>query len=126
MASPLWFTFRYDTASRWLLKPFGAGPERSGIAVDDDVACVMGRLFGGRAPRSSVVSATALSDSVVSRGVHGWRGDWLVNGAGRGLVELRFEPPMKATVTMVPVSVTRLRVSVDDPEGLVAAFAASA
>jgi hypothetical protein len=126
VATPLWFTLRYDTASRFLLTLFGAGPARSGIAVEDDVACVMGRLFRGRAPRPSVVGASIVSDRVLSRGVHGWRGDWLVNGAGRGLVELRFEPPMRATVTMVPVKVRRLRVSVDDPEGLVAVFASSA
>jgi hypothetical protein len=46
-----------------------------------------------------------------------------VNGAGDALVELRFEPPMRAHVLGVPVHVRRLRVAVDDPAGLVAAIA---
>ena len=63
-----------------------------------------------------------MTDSVLSRGVHGWRGDWLVNGAGDGLVELRFDPPMRARVLGFPVHVRRLRVAVDDPDGLVQAI----
>ena len=87
-----------------LLKLIGSGPEHSGIAVNDaDLAIKMGRSFDGRAPRTSVTSARALTDTVISRGVHGWRGDWLVNGAGDGLVELLFEPPMPGHVLMFPV-----------------------
>jgi hypothetical protein len=82
----------------------------------------MGWSFGGRAPRASVTSVRALDDRVIGRGVHGWRSDWLVNGAGDGLVEILFDPPMRAHVIGVPVRVRRLRLSVDDPEGVVAAF----
>jgi hypothetical protein len=113
-----WFSLRYGAASRWLLTAFASGPGRSGIAVSDvDVAVEMGVSFGGRAPLRTVTSARPLEETVVSRGVHGWRGDWLVNGAGDGLVEVRFEPPMKAHVIGVPVRVRRLRVSVEDPAG---------
>ena len=122
MGAPQWFTLRYGAFSRSALKLLGSGPQRSGIAVSDaDLAIKMGRSFDGRAPRSSVTSARAVTDTVISRGVHGWRGDWLVNGSGAGLVELRFEPPMPGHVLLFPVQVRRLRISVDDPEGLVAA-----
>ncbi len=110
-----------------MLGLLASGPERSGIAVDDtSIAFAMGRSFGGRAPRGSVTSATPFSGRVLNRGVHGWRGDWLVNGAGDGLVELRFEPAMKAHVLGVPVHVRRLRIAVDDPAGLVDAIGAGA
>ena len=82
----------------------------------------MGWSFDGRAPLQSVTSARPLEDTVISRGVHGWRGDWLVNGAGDRLVEVRFEPPMKGHVIGFPVRVRRLRVSVDDPAGLALAL----
>jgi hypothetical protein len=122
VGAPQWFTLRYGAFSRSMLKLIGSGPAHSGIAVSDaDLAIKMGRSFDGRAPRTSVTSARALTDTVISRGVHGWRGDWLVNGDGSGLVELLFEPPMPGHVLMFPVRVRRLRVSVDDPEGLVAA-----
>ena len=122
MATPQWFTLRYGAYSRMMLKLVGSGPEHSGIAVSDaDVAIKMGKSFDGRAPRTSVSSARALPDTVTTRGVHGWRGDWLVNGDGSGLVEFLFEPPMRGHVLLFPVSVRRLRVSVDDPDGLVGA-----
>jgi hypothetical protein len=106
-----------------LLRVLGSGPGRSGIAVrDGDIAIEMGWSFSGRAPRRSVTSARLLQDTVVSRGVHGWRGDWLVNGAGDGLVEVLFDPPMRSHVAGVPVRVRRLRVSVDDPDGLARAL----
>lgn len=125
MASPRWFTLRYGAFSKVLLKLVASGPERSGIAVDGaDVTIVMGRSFTGRAPRASVTSARPLTGTVLSRGVHGWRGDWLVNGAGDGLVELRFDPPMEARVLGFPVHARRLRVAVDDPAGFVEAIGA--
>ena len=50
----------------------------------------------------------------------------VVNGAGDGLVELRFDPPMRAHVLGLPVTVRRLRIAVDDPTGLVEAIGARA
>ena len=119
-----WFSLRYGGISRWLLTLLAVGPGRSGAAVgDSDVAVTMGWGFGGRAPLRSISSATPIEETMaVTRGVHGWRGDWLVNGAGDGLVEVRFEPPMRAHVVGVPVRVRRLRVSVDDPEGFALAL----
>lgn len=123
MGAPRWFTLRYGTFSRFLLKVVASGPEHSGIAVDPaELAIKMGRSFDGRAPRASVTSARALPETVLSRGVHGWRGDWLVNGAGDGLVEVLFEPPMPGHVLFVKVRVRRLRIAVDDPDGLVGAL----
>jgi hypothetical protein len=123
-AAPRWFTLRYGAFSKHLLKLLASGPERSGIALNEkDIAIEMGRSFAGRAPRGSIDSARTLTDTVLSRGVHGWSGDWLVNGAGDGLVELRFEPPMRGHVLGFPVHVRRLRIAVDDPDGLVEALA---
>jgi hypothetical protein len=127
VAEPRWFTLRFGTYSRFLLKLVASGPERSGIAVDDrELAITMGRTFDGRAPRASVTSARTLSETVITRGAHGWRGDWLVNGAGDGLVEVLFEPPLPGHVLMVPVHVRRLRIAVDDPAGLVEALVGDA
>lgn len=122
MAPPRWFSLRYDALSRIVLTLLASGPRHSGIAVDDDVAVEMGASFGGRAPRATVLSARPLERRTLSRGVRGWRGDWLVNGAGEGLVEILFSPPMKARALGFPVRVRRLRLAVDDPGGLVAAL----
>ena len=118
-----WFTFRFGTFSGPLLRLLGMGRAHSGIAVGPaDVAIEMGWSFSGRAPLASITSARALDDTVISRGVHGWRSDWLVNGAGDGLVEVLFDPMMRARVVGVPVRVRRLRLSVDDPAAVVASL----
>jgi hypothetical protein len=126
VAAPRWFTLRYGRYSRPFLKLLALGPDGSGLAVGDaDVAVQMGSWgFSGRAPTGSVTRASVLSETVsLTRGVHGWRGDWLVNGAGDGLAEILFDPPMRAHVVGLPVRVRRLRIAVDDPQGLVAALA---
>jgi hypothetical protein len=117
------FSLRYGRFSRPLLTAFASGPGRSQVVVDDTTVDVsMGPSFRGRAPLRAVISARPCAETVVSRGVHGWRGDWLVNGAGDGLVEVGFEPPMPARVLGFPVRVHRLRVSVNDPDGLIEAL----
>ena len=128
MAEPArWFTLRFGTYSGVLLRLLRSGPAQSGIALDHrELAITMGWSFDGRAPRAAVTSARALTETVISRGVHGWRGDWLVNGAGDGLVEILFEPPLSGHVLMVPVRVRRLRVAVDDQAGLVDALTSGA
>jgi len=119
-----WFALRYGALAKHLLNLVASGPARSGVAVrDTDLTIVMGRSFTGHSSRAAVVSARTLTDTVVARGVHGWRGDWIVSGAGDGIVELRFAPPMKARVLALPVSIERLRVSIEDPTGFVAALA---
>ena len=51
----------------------------------------------------------------------GWRRTWLVNGSSRGLVRLELEPAAPAKLLgVVPLKVSTLRVSVDDPDALVA------
>jgi hypothetical protein len=118
-----WFPFRYGTFSKLLLSALGCGPGRSGIAIGErDVAVRMGWAFEGRAPLTSVQSARPLDGVVISRGAHGWRGDWLVNGAGDGLVEVMLDPPMPAHVIGVPVRARRLRLSVEDPADFVSAL----
>jgi hypothetical protein len=60
------------------------------------------------------------TDRVYSLGAHGWRGRWLVNGSSRNIVELAIDPPARALVMGLPVSVRTLYVSVTDPDALVA------
>ena len=117
------FPLRYDRFSRLLMTVLASGPRRSGVSVDDaGLSVSMGVSFHGSAPWSAVRSARVVTQTVVSRGVHGWRGDWLVNGAGDGLVEVIFSPPMAGRVVVVPVHVRRLRVAAEDPDGLAAAL----
>jgi hypothetical protein len=50
----------------------------------------------------------------------------LVNGSSNGMVELTIDPPVRAYVAGVPITLRTLWVSVTDPDALIAAVAASA
>lgn len=101
----------------------GALGDGSGAFIDGDLLRVrFGYAFSTEAPLSTI-TATPYDGRVISRGVHGWRGDWLVNTTGSDLVDLTFQPAQKARALGVPVKLTRLRLSLEDPEAFLAALA---
>ena len=77
----------------------------------------------GQGPEGGSHVGASLDDGFVGGiGVHGWRGRWLVNGAANGLVAVEIDPPACARVLGVPVRLRYVRVSVQDPDALVAAL----
>jgi hypothetical protein len=121
-ADSQFFAIRYGVF-RFLLAILGCGPRFSGVSVTADRLRVrMGWAFRADIPRSSVTAVAEDRGWVGGIGVHGWRGRWLVNGAATGLVAVHVAPPAPARVCFVRVHLRRLRVSVDDPAGLVASL----
>ena len=119
------FAIRYG-ALRPLLSLLGLGPRHSGLELDRDrLRARMGWAFIAAVPRAQIRSAERSEGAVGAVGVHGWRGHWLVNGAASGLVTLRIEPAARAWAIGVPVKLTSLRVSVEDPDALLAALGAA-
>jgi hypothetical protein len=109
---------------RWLLVVLGSGPKWSSVDVDDTQMRVgMGIGFRATIPRASVRRCARDQDMRWGVGVHGWRGRWLVNGATTGIVTLDIDPPAPARVLGWPIRLRQLHVSVEDPDGLVAALA---
>ena len=116
------FDFRYAGVTG-LMTALGLGPKRSRIEVGgDEVRVVMGWGFRARIPRSSIKGANASSGPAGGIGVHGWRGRWLVNGSTDNLVDIEIDPPVRAVAVGFPVKLRLLRVSAEDPDGLVAAL----
>lgn len=115
---------RYE---RWYLPlsvPLGLGPDRSEVRVDDQTLHVkMGWAFEAHIPLVSISRAETTDARPVSRGVHHWRGRWVVNGSGKGLVALTIEPPARAKCCGISVTVRSLWVGVTDPDALIAACA---
>ena len=101
------------------------GLHRGNASVDvgvDTVRVRMGWAFDVSVPRHAVRSAGRDDGRVWGWGVHGWRGEWLVNGSSSGLVRIELDPPVRARMLIVRVTVRVLRVAVEDPAGLVAAL----
>jgi hypothetical protein len=111
---------------RWyavLSGALGLAPSSSYLQLTDDVVHVrMGWAFRAAFPRSAVASTEIAGWNVMSRGVHGFAGRWLVNGSGRGIVILNLNPAQRCHVLGLPLRLRRLMVSVAAPEELVTAI----
>ncbi len=117
------FPIRF-TGANHLMVLAGMGKSRCYVEVDDERLRVhMGMWFDLDVPRSVVRSAAPNHDRVLGWGVHGWRDTWLVNGSASGLVRLELEPSQRAWMGPVPLHVRVLRISLDDPDGLVGLLA---
>jgi hypothetical protein len=113
---------RYE---RWFIPfsvPLGCGPKRSEVRIEDGALHVkFGWGFRTAVPLSSITKAEPNHDRVYAWGAHGWRGRWLVNGSSKGVVELTIDPPTRAYVMGVPITLRTLWVSVTDPDALIEA-----
>lgn len=116
------FPIRFTGANK-AMAALGLRPSNSDVVVGaTDVTIRMGWAFSATIPRSAITSATADEDRVLGWGVHGWRGKWLVNGSSSRIVRIDVDPATSGSVIVVPVKVRSVRVSVDDPSGLIAAL----
>ena len=116
------FPMRYG-AFRPLLSVTGMGPGLSRVGLSDDTLSIdMGWAFRAKIPLTSIADARRDDGRVGGIGVHGFRGRWLVNGAASGLVAISVDPPTRARAVGVPVRLGYVRVSVEDPDALLAAL----
>jgi hypothetical protein len=119
------FALRYSWAIRWLLSPLGLGPAHSGVDLYHGFVRVrMGWAFHSDIPRSSITSAR-IRPGVIrwTAGAHtDFRGRWLVNGAGSGIVELTLDPPSEGWTSGFPIHVRSLLIGLEDPDGFLRAL----
>ena len=116
------FPIRFTGLSRAMIA-LGLSPSRSWVEVGDDLLRVrMSWAFSLDAPLVNVRDARPDTGRVGGWGVHGWRGRWLVNGSSSGLVRIDLSPPVRGRMGPIPIGIRQLRVSVEDPDGLVAAL----
>jgi hypothetical protein len=118
------FPLRFDPAFRLLSNALFLPPADAHVDVAEDLVTVK-FSWGFRAtfPRSSVARTALYLRKPLSRGVHGFAGRWLVNGAGDRILEVSFDPAQRGYVLGVPVTLRQLLVSVDEPDALAAALA---
>jgi hypothetical protein len=128
-SSARWFAIDYtemDRASLWLRTLLGRGSGRGSVEVDSDVLRLRTADFHLDIPRSSVRSVTRPEHQHRgTTGIHARRGSWLVHRSHDGLVELAVEPPChlprQLSTVFREMTVSSLIVSLDDPDGFIAA-----
>lgn len=116
------FGIRFSGLNR-AMTVLGLRPANSDVVVTADMLTVrMGWAFRATFPRSSIAEADHDDGRVLGWGVHGWRGRWLVNGSSSNIVRVDLDPHAQARIAGIPVKLSQLRVSIDHPEGLIAAL----
>jgi hypothetical protein len=117
------FPIRFDRWYEALSRALFISPSASYVAIEGGRVTVrMAWAFEASFPCQAIAEATPFDRRPASRGVHGWRGRWLVNGSGDGILRIGLSPKQRARVLGVPVRLRELLVSVDDPALLAAAL----
>jgi len=118
------FSLSFNRLMRVLMTPMLAGPRRCRVTIRSaQLEVTMGAggwSFAAGVPRTSIAGVARVSGPVWSWGAHGWRGRWLINGSGRGLVRLTIHPTGRGRCLGVPVKLRELTLSLDDPDGFAA------
>ena len=116
------FPIRFGMFNAGVMGVLGMGPHKSYVELADDALRVrMGWSFHATVPRSSITHVGRRGYVWWAYGVHGGGGRWIVNGSGHNMVTVRIDPPVKARVLGVRVKLKELWVSLEDPDGFVAA-----
>ncbi|HEY3238101.1 MAG TPA: hypothetical protein VGL92_00960 [Acidimicrobiia bacterium] len=119
------FPIRYSGLNATLFPVLGLPRSGSYLELDDDSVRVrLGWGFSARIPRRTITGASRAPDiNGITAGAHGWRGRWLVNGSRQGIIRLEVDPPTRAWTLGIPIRLRQLAVSLEDPEGFLAALA---
>jgi hypothetical protein len=122
------FPIRFTPVNRVLLTCLLCPPSRAYVDLDGDMLRVrMGWAFSARIPRRLVARACPGEPPFIrfTAGAHWWGGRWLVNGAPDGIVDIELSEPVRA-FCIVPIRLKVLSVSLEDPDGFLAALGAVA
>jgi hypothetical protein len=120
---PQRFPIQFDTWYGILSSALFLPPASSYVEVsDEEVRVRMGWAFRSHFPRTAVALAAETHERPLSRGVHGFRGRWLVNGSGQGILTINLTPPQRGYVMGFPVRLRQLMVSVAEPASLAASL----
>ena len=119
------FPISYNGPSKVILGALGAGPGKSWAEVDaGTIRARVGWAGHVEIPRSTVRSVERADrvPRLLGYGVHGFgTGTWALNGSNDGAVKLTLSEPASGKVAFFPMHPTVLYLSLDDPDGFIAA-----
>ena len=120
------FPIKFERAYALLSRTLFIAPADSYVEIEGGrVSVRMAWAFRATFDRSAIQRTSVLGNWVaLTRGVHGWAGRWLVNGAGDGILVITLNPLQRAYVIGFPVKLRELLVSLDDPSALAVALTA--
>jgi len=127
MADPRRFPIRISSGNGIVFRGLLIPPSSAYTDLDDQTIHVrLGWAFSARIPRRLAAKAGLGQPPTIrfTAGAHGWGGRWLVNGAPDGIATIELGEPVRANVAGFPIRLKELSVSLEDPEGFLAALGA--
>jgi len=124
------FAMRLDPTWQPFLWLVGVLPGNAYVELAGDMVRISFGLFRYRFRRANVVAARAVGRASLFKlgiGIHGNLVSGLaINGSLDGLVELQLQPPRRFWVLFIPMRVSRLFLSLKDPDAFVQALSVPA
>jgi hypothetical protein len=127
MSDPRRFPIRISSVNGIVFRGLLIPPSSAYVDLDDQTIRVrLGWAFSARIPRWLAAKAGLGPPPTIrfTAGAHGWSGRWLVNGAPDGIATIDLGEPVRAFVSGFPIRLKELSVSLEDPEGFLAALGA--
>ena len=116
------FPIRFTDAKR-TISAMGIQLDACAVELDGDRLRVdYGWAFRMDTPVSGIRHAERDRRRPRKLGVHGWWGRWVVNGSFDRIVRIELEPPARARMGPIPLKVRELKISIEDPDGFLAAL----
>jgi hypothetical protein len=125
MSSTRSFPITYSRFPRWFMTPLLLGARHATVKLTTDRLVVrMGWAFRAEIARSSIRRAARQRDVRWTIGVHSDLRftSWLVNGSTQGIVFLDLDPVAKGRSGPFPITIRRLGLGLDDPDGFLRAL----
>jgi hypothetical protein len=117
------FPIKFDKWYKILSSTLFLFPSSSYVEVDgEEVRVQMGWAFRSCFAKAAIVSAAETHEKTFSRGVHGFAGQWLVNGSGQGILTINLTSNQRGYVMGIPVCLEQLMLSAENPVALIAAL----
>src|SRR4029079_4438479 len=110
------YPITFEPWYRWLSTVLGLPPSSAYVEIEgDNVEVRMGWAFRARFRRSDGAPLAPVDMRPISRGVHGFAGRWLVNGAGRNILKIELRPEQNARMMGLPIELREPLLSGHDP-----------
>ncbi len=124
-AKPKRFPILFDKWYAILSSALFLLPSRSYVEIDNQqVKVQMAWAFRCHFPKMAIAKVTLMETNriILSRGVHGWGGRWLVNGSGTGIITFELIAKQWGRMIFFPIKLKQLLVSVEEPMKLMEAL----
>ena len=111
------FAILFDRWYAILSRCIFISPSASWLEVEGNTVTIeMGWAFHCTIAREAICRVKQENLKPLSRGVHGFAGQWLINGSAHNILAITLSPPQQGYVCGFPVRLKKLWLSLEEPD----------